>query len=93
MRNRNGIVEQFARLTDLPLEPLPGMPLVELAGDCRALIENHCGVIEYGCNEIGVKVNYGQISVCGKGLKLARMTRQQLVITGHIDSVSLVRRK
>lgn len=92
MKNRYSIMEQVAKVTDLPLEPLPGIPLVELAGERRVLVENHCGVIEYGCKEIGVKVSYGQVCVCGSDLKLARMTRYQLVITGNIERISLVRR-
>lgn len=91
MKQRKSIMERVAFAVDLPSEPIPGMPLVELAGERRVLIENHLGVTEYGCREIRVKVKFGQLCVCGVGLELARMTRQQLVITGQIDSVSLLR--
>ena len=33
---------------------LPGVPIVELAGDRRVLIENHRGVTEYGMERICV---------------------------------------
>ncbi len=78
---------------DLPGESLPGQPLVELAGDQRVLIENHMGVTEYGADQIRVQVRYGQIRVCGEGMELARMTKEQLVIAGRIDSVTLIRRR
>ena len=39
-----------------------------------------------------MKVKYGCISVCGCGLQLLRMTREQLIIRGRIDAVSLHRR-
>lgn len=77
---------------DLPEEPIPGQPLVEIAGSNRVLIEHHCGVTEYGRNQICVKVKYGKLCVQGKGLELARMTRSVLIISGCIDCVRLERR-
>lgn len=77
---------------DLAAQPLPGRPIVEIAGDNRVLIENHFGVKEYGTQHITVKVKYGCICVSGCGLELQRMTKEQLVIRGRIDCVTLQRR-
>ena len=77
---------------DLPEENPTGQPVVELAGDRRILIEHHRGVIQYGTEQICVKVSYGTVKILGFGLELARMTKDQLVITGQIDSVTLCRR-
>lgn len=77
---------------DLPEEPLPFQPLVEIAGCQRVLIEHHCGVTEYGRQAICVKVRFGSVCIQGSGLELSRMTRQQLIISGCIDSVTLKRR-
>ena len=77
---------------DLSGEPLPGMPIVEIAGECRVLIERHGGVTEYSRERISVKVRYGTVTVCGCGLELTRMTKEQLVISGRIDGVQLQRR-
>ena len=68
-------------------------PIVEMSGDRRVLIENHHGVISYGSEEVVVKVKYGCISVCGRGLEMTQMTREQLVILGNIQSISLQRRE
>lgn len=76
---------------DLLSETAPGVTLVELAGDQRVLIENHRGVTTYGHTEIRVRVSYGMLCVCGRNLELARMTKQQLVITGCVDRVSLMK--
>lgn len=91
MREKHGVLNKFALHADLPAEAIPGMPLVELLGCQRVLIENHKGVTMYGCKEIRVRVSYGQICICGSGLELARMTQQQLVITGQIEGLSLLR--
>lgn len=78
---------------ELLSEPAPGTTLVELAGDKRVLVENHRGVTAYGHKEIRVRVSYGIICVQGTKLELARMTKQQLVISGCIDCISLFRGK
>lgn len=91
MKRRDRFLERVVFGADLPAEHLPGVPIVEIAGEHRVLIENHQGVTAYGCREICVKVRFGTVSVCGVDLDLARMSRHQLVITGKIDSVSICR--
>ncbi len=91
MGNKKGFMEQITNAADLQDEPIPGLPLIEIAGERRVLIENHRGVIEYGSQTIRVKVKYGQVCICGSGLELARMTRGQLVISGRVDAVQLIR--
>lgn len=91
MKQRGNLLRSITEKADLPAEPLPGVPLVELAGEKRVLIENHQGVTEYSREKIQVRVCYGQICICGAGLELARMTKEQLVISGRIDSLSLLR--
>ena len=89
MRKRKSIFEKIAFAADLPDEPIPRLPLVEIAGQGRVLIENHLGVVAYETNQIVVKVTFGTVSVWGRTLELARMIRGQLVISGAIRSVEL----
>lgn len=85
-------VRRIADLADLAEEPLPGVPIVEIAGDRRVLIERHGGVTEYSRERICVNVRFGKVCVCGCGLELCHMSREQLVITGRIDGVQLLRK-
>ena len=78
---------------DLPGESLPGQVLVEITGENRVLIEHHRGVREYSREKIGVKVKYGVVQVCGSCLELRYMTTEQLVVSGKIDSIQLIRRE
>jgi sporulation protein YqfC len=90
MQNRKWL----QRLTDeanLPGESLPGIPVIEIAGDGRVLIERHKGVIEYCPRKIGVQMCYGKIEVCGCDLVLSSMTKEQLVISGRIYGVQIYR--
>ena len=88
MRNRIGLWEHL----DLPDETIPGEVLVEIAGENRVLIEQHRGVHEYSRERIGVNVRFGIVQVLGSCLELRCMNREQLVISGKIDSVHLVRK-
>ena len=91
MQNRNWI-QKLADNADLSAETLPGVPIVELAGERRVVIERHQGMTEYRRERICVKVSYGMVCICGCGLELSRMTRAQLIISGRIDCVQLQRR-
>ena len=93
MVKSNRIMERLSVAADLEDEPLPGLPLVEIAGDRRVLIENHCGVLEYSDNVIGIRVKFGKVLVCGSGLRLSRMTKGQLIVSGCMDCVRIVRGK
>lgn len=85
-------VKRLRQQMELDVQPMPGLPLVEIVGQGRVLIENHLGVCAYGREQICVQVKYGQIAVRGRGLELARMSREQLVITGRIEAVCLMGR-
>ena len=92
MKQKRNVLQRLADGVDLTGEPLPGQPIIEIAGDRRVLIENHFGVKEYSRERIGVQGKYGVVTVCGCGLELTRMTKEQLVISGRIDGITLQRR-
>lgn len=92
MGKGEGILAHLAETTDLPGESVPGQSILELMGDHRVLIEHHRGVQEYSREKIGVKVRFGSVTVCGCNLELVHMTKEQLVIRGRIDTVTLHRR-
>lgn len=71
---------------------LAKVPLVEISGQNRVLIENHQGVLAYSLDEIQIKVCYGCIAVTGRNLHLIQMSKEQLVICGVIDALQLLRR-
>lgn len=85
-------LQRLADEADLSGEPLPGVPVVELAGDSRVLIERHKGVTEYSREKIGIHMCFGKLEVTGCNLELSCMTRDQLVISGRISGI-LIQRK
>lgn len=92
MARGRGFWNKVTEVADLQAEPQPGEALVELVGGNRVLIENHMGVIGYDSEQICVKVKFGQLTVIGSKMVLSRMTKEQLLITGYIESIQLHRR-
>ena len=91
MRESGRILTRLSRAADLQDEPIPGRPLIEILDHHRVLIEHHRGVNEYGQTLIRVKVKFGSVCVCGSDLELARMSKDQLIISGNIESIHLNR--
>lgn len=89
MRRTNHLFDRMSLAANVYSEAMPGVPLIEISGCHRFLLENHHGIIAYCDKEIRAKVSYGYVCICGSGLELAKMTKEQLVITGMITSVSL----
>ena len=91
MKEQGKWMDRILGKTDLTVQSLPGLPVVEVYGHTRVLIENHQGVTEYGPEKICVCVKFGWVKVSGTCLQLANMTKGQVVICGNIVGVELLR--
>ena len=89
MKRRQSIIHSLAVEGSLDSDVIPGIPIVEICDQRRVLIENHCGIVAYGRNEIHVKVRFGRICINGNNLKLKQMSKNKLIITGVICAVNL----
>ena len=92
MKRGKSLLSQLPVLTDLPGELFPGQSVVELLGEDRVLIEKHLGVSQYSCQCVSVGMKFGCICVHGASLKLMHMSKDQLVISGRIDSIAVNRK-
>lgn len=63
--------------------------IVELVGNRRVLIEHHKGICQYRQDKIGVYLRSGSVCISGSNMEIARMTKEQLVITGQINCIQL----
>ena len=78
-----GAFLQRAELWDISKK----LPLTELAGNRRVLIENHQCIMQFTPHCICVKVSFGCIRVTGQNLALSQMSCTKLVIDGDVESV------
>lgn len=92
MERAKHLMQKLADAADLSAETIPSVPVIEVAGENRVIIEGHGGVTAYSNQEICIRVSYGQVTVGGTRLTIAKMTKQQLVICGRIDRICLHRR-
>ena len=60
MKDRRSFLE-YLSLQSEDAEAIPLLPIIEIAGDQRALIENHLGVVQFSPEKIGIRVKYGEI--------------------------------
>ena len=90
---RSNWMQKLTDSIDLPGELPPGVPVIEIASDCRVLIECHTGMTEYSRDRVCVRLSYGIVCICGADLQLTHMSRERLVISGRIDTVQILRRK
>ena len=82
-------MERTAQALDLPADVLAGLPRVEMVGDREVRMENHRGILAYGGEEIHVSGGQFVVQIRGEGLELRSMTGLELLITGHITSITL----
>ena len=85
------LLRKLAEGFDLEDEVLPGMPLVELIGPNRILIENHRGVREFGNDRISVSLQFGLLCIEGSCLQLRRMSGAQLIVYGQIERLTILK--
>lgn len=91
MERADKVIRRISSSSILPQDAFPGIPVVEIAGMGRVLIEGHKGVTEYGPQRIQVTMNYGSLLVIGCDLSLAHMSKERLVIVGSVNQVCLYR--
>lgn len=91
MNRKSRMMEQTIGAAQSIGATLPGVPLVEITADCRVLVENHKGILQYDTDQILIRVKYGAVLVEGMDLALNKMTKEQLLICGRITSVRLQR--
>lgn len=75
----------------LQAQPIPGNTIVEILGDSRVLVERHSGITSFSEMAVCIKTSYGNVQVSGNGLKIVCVSKDQLVIIGCINTVSIIR--
>lgn len=78
---------KFDKLFDIPEEISSDIPKVTILGFDRMLIENYKSVLEYQDFFVRIKMKTGLININGFGLFMNEMTKDDLIITGSIESV------
>ena len=91
MNQNSKFIRRLNGIFDMSAQQLQEVPIVELAGTKRALIENHQGVISYSEERVCILVKFAKIYVSGSELEICQISKHQLVISGDICGVQIER--
>lgn len=84
MKRRFSKINQFL---EMPEEITTDKAKITIMGFDELVIENYKNILEY--DEVFIKINtyIGAININGFGLKLIQMNKEDIMITGKIDSI------
>ena len=73
----------------LPPETVSGAPRIILTATDHLLIEGHCGLVSYSDACLMLRAKQGLITCHGKNLILTRLSADDAVVTGTIQSLEI----
>lgn len=79
--------KRLDEILEIPMELSTNNPKVTVLGFERILIENYKGILEYQDYFIRLSTYIGIININGFNLNLEEMTKDDLLVTGKIDSI------
>ena len=91
MKHNKGVLGHLLDATNLESDLMPGLPILELFGTSRLLIENHISVVEYSNSMICIKMPDAYVKISGKELLLSKLAAESLVVTGDIDQLTFLK--
>lgn len=85
------ILEKTAKLLDLPMDMVAGLPTVEILGGRQIFLTRHQGILAYSDTQIDVNCGALLVRVRGEGLQLLSMSAEEMRIGGEIRAIELAR--
>lgn len=73
----------------MPEEVVSNVPKITIIGFDEILIENYKGILEYEEFYIRINTHIGIINISGFNLNLEQMSKDDILVTGKIDSITL----
>ena len=83
-------IYRAAEYMTLPSEVL-GASQIEITGTRQILLCGHKGIRIYTETEIIVDLTDCAVAVCGSGLGIRSMTKDELMLSGQLHSISFIR--
>jgi YabP family. len=84
-------MSKLEKLFEIPDELKNNTPKVTISGFDKLLIENYKTVLDYQDFFMRIKMQTGLININGFNLQMTEMTKDDLIITGIIESVDFER--
>lgn len=84
-----GFKKKLANALELQEDIMLNLPLMHLTGGQRLVVENHKGVAEFDGTHVRIRAAKGYVLVQGEQLLVGSIGRDDIVITGNIQSVTM----
>ncbi len=84
-----GFKKKLANVLELQQDIMLNLPLLHLTGSERLLVENHKGIAEFDSTHVRIRAARGSVLVQGEELRVGSMGRDDILITGCIQSVTV----
>jgi sporulation protein YqfC len=84
MREKRGLLTRLLERLDVPCEFLPGGFSLKLLGNRELVLYGKSKILEYGCEEIVLKLAGGQLRILGRGLVCAAFAPGSMTVTGRV---------
>ena len=88
---RKMLISKLSGAVGLHSESILGMPVLELCGDDRILVENIRQVISFDENQIYVSVEFGFLCLEGECLLLDYLGENRILVKGKIATITVQR--
>ncbi|MBS6777278.1 MAG: YabP/YqfC family sporulation protein [Butyricicoccus pullicaecorum] len=62
----------------------PNRPRVEILGDSRVIVENHCGIQEYDDSILRIKCRGCEVRILGADLELTALSMDELAVAAGL---------
>ncbi|MGI6036726.1 MAG: sporulation protein YqfC [Limnochordia bacterium] len=84
---KRGLLFRLTEALELPKDVALDLPRTTIMGDLQLAVENHKGIVEYSPEEIRIAFHEGQMVICGEGLTLTTLYREEIIIDGRINAI------
>ena len=89
MKVNKSIQNKTLSHSEIPIDVLLGIPIINIIGDQELEIENHKGIIVYTDTLIKIKTKIGQLKIVGNRLQINNYSNDDIKISGSIHSVNI----
>ena len=88
---KRNILTKSIIAAELDTDLAPSASIIELTDNNRVLIERHLCITEYTTHTICVRMKFGNVQIEGMDLMIDKMCKDQLVVSGQIYCIHLLR--
>lgn len=86
-KKKNSRMSKINEILEMPPEVVSNVPKISIIGFDEMLIENYKNIMEYENFYIKINTHIGIVNVNGLNLSLIQMNKDDMKVTGNIDSV------